>query len=69
VVLGGAAPFPWRSRACEEALRGRKLDPDLAREAAAAAVADARPLAHNGYKVPLFRGLIEEELLAAARAG
>lgn len=68
VVLGGAAPFPWRSRPCEEALRGRKLDAATAREAAAAALADARPLAHNEYKVPLFQGLIEEELMALARS-
>jgi xanthine dehydrogenase YagS FAD-binding subunit len=29
-------------------------------------MAEARPLAHNGYKVPLFKGLIEEELLKFA---
>jgi len=31
-------------------------------EAAEAAVANAEPLAKNGYKLPLFRGLITDEL-------
>jgi xanthine dehydrogenase YagS FAD-binding subunit len=63
VVLSGAAPIPWRSRPAEAALTGRTLDAQSAREAAAAAMSEARPLAHNGYKLPMFQGLIEEELL------
>ncbi|ALC16392.1 carbon monoxide dehydrogenase, FAD-binding subunit [Desulfuromonas soudanensis] len=66
VVLSGAAPVPWRSKMAEEALRGRTLDSRSARAAAEAAMAEARPLAHNGYKVPLFKGLIEDELLKLA---
>jgi xanthine dehydrogenase YagS FAD-binding subunit len=66
VVLSGAAPVPWRSKGAEEALRGRTLDFRSARAASEAAMAEARPLAHNGYKVPLFKGLIEEELLKFA---
>jgi xanthine dehydrogenase YagS FAD-binding subunit len=62
--LGGAAPVPWRSRAVEEAITGRVVDEQVAQTAARAAMADARPLAHNGYKVPLFEGMIREELLA-----
>lgn len=65
VVLGGVAPVPWRSRAAERAIVGNRLEESTARAAAAAAVADADPLAHNGYKVPLIRGLLEESLLAA----
>jgi xanthine dehydrogenase YagS FAD-binding subunit len=66
VVLTGAAPVPWRSKAAEESLLGKTLDFRSARAAAEAAMAEARPLAHNGYKVPLFKGLIEEELLKLA---
>ena len=29
---------------------------------------NAGPLAQNDYKIPLFRGMIEEELLAAQKA-
>jgi len=62
VVLGGAAPVPWRSEEAENALIGRKLGPETIEKAALAAVKGAQPLGQNGYKVALFRGLIEEEL-------
>jgi xanthine dehydrogenase YagS FAD-binding subunit len=43
------------------------LDADTVAQAAEIAVKNAEPLEHNGYKVPLFRGMIEEELLAIAK--
>ncbi|HRR15064.1 MAG TPA: xanthine dehydrogenase family protein subunit M [Thermoanaerobaculia bacterium] len=64
VVLGGVAPAPWRLPAVEAILTGRPLDAEAIREAAATAVAGAEPLAGNGYKVALVRGVIEESLLA-----
>ena len=64
VVLGAAAPVPWRSREAEAPLIGRKPTPRLVREAADAAMADAAPLADNGYKVELFRSLLVESLEA-----
>jgi CO/xanthine dehydrogenase FAD-binding subunit len=39
----------------------------LAQGAAEAAVEDAQPLAKNAYKIPLFRGVIEEELQRMSR--
>jgi len=68
VVLAGAAPIPWRSREAEEAIRGKVLDGGLAAQAAGAAVAAALPMSKNGYKVPLFRGVLEEELRRAAES-
>jgi xanthine dehydrogenase YagS FAD-binding subunit len=68
VVLGGAAPVPWRSREVEEVITGRGLDAETVIRAAAAAVKNAQPLKHNGYKIPLFRGMMEEALTAIARA-
>ena len=67
VVLSGAAPVPWRSKEVEEVITGRRLEPHTVAQAAEAAVKNAQPLEHNGYKVPLFRGLLEEELLAIAK--
>jgi len=64
VVLSGAAPVPWRSTEAEAVIRGSQLDTVTATRAAEAAMRDARPLMRNAYKVPLFKGLIEEELLA-----
>jgi xanthine dehydrogenase YagS FAD-binding subunit len=67
MVLSGAAPVPWRSGEAEKVLTGRLLDADTASKAAEAAVKSAEPLEQNGYKVSLFRGVIEEELVAIAR--
>lgn len=63
IVLSGAAPIPWRSVDAERALTGNVLDSDSVKRAAALSVSGARPLKHNAYKIPLFRGMIEEELL------
>jgi xanthine dehydrogenase YagS FAD-binding subunit len=64
VSLSGVAPVPWRARGAEEALRGRTLDRETASIAAEAAIRGASPLAQNGYKAPLVRGIVEEALLA-----
>ena len=63
VALSGAAPVPWRAKDAEAELTGKDLNSAIAARAAAAAMAEARPLEHNAYKIPLFKGLIEEELL------
>jgi len=66
VVLGGAAPVPWRSREAEEVIAGKQLDAATITKAAEAAMSKAQPLDHNHYKLALFRGLIEEQLQAMA---
>jgi xanthine dehydrogenase YagS FAD-binding subunit len=47
-------------------LRGKSVTDDLARDAARAAVARARPLAKNGYKVPVLEADVRRTILAAA---
>jgi xanthine dehydrogenase YagS FAD-binding subunit len=66
VVLSGAAPVPWRSEAAEKALIGQELDASTMATAAEAAVKGAEPMDNNAYKVPLFKGIIEEELAKLA---
>ena len=66
VVLSGAAPVPWRTREVEAIIKGRRLDRDTVVKAAYAVVENAEPMTQNGYKIPLFRGVIEQELLAIA---
>ena len=66
IVLSGAAPVPWRSREAEDFITGKILDTTNARKTTAAAVSVAQPLEHNGYKIPLFKGIIEEALTALA---
>jgi xanthine dehydrogenase YagS FAD-binding subunit len=67
VVLSGAAPIPWRSREAENAVTGKALDRNIAALAADEAVKKAQPLQRNGYKVSLFRGIIEEQLQIMAK--
>jgi xanthine dehydrogenase YagS FAD-binding subunit len=64
IFLSGAAPVPWRSKAAEEAIVGTTLDTATINRAAAATVDGAEPLEHNGYKIPLFEGLMKEQLEA-----
>jgi len=68
VFLSGVAPVPWRCREVEEAVIGKRLDEGTVRKAAESAVQKAKPLEQNAYKIPLLRGLIEEQLLAIAKA-
>jgi xanthine dehydrogenase YagS FAD-binding subunit len=64
IFLSGAAPVPWRAKAAEEAVVGTTLDAAAIEKAAAATVAGAEPLELNSYKVPMFRGLMAEQLEA-----
>ena len=63
IVLGGVAPIPWRVPEAERTLVGQRLTAALAARAGEAAVADARPLSKNAYKVPLTKGVVERALL------
>jgi xanthine dehydrogenase YagS FAD-binding subunit len=66
VVLGGAAPVPWRSRETEAIIMGKQLDAATITKAAEAAISKAQPMDHNRYKLALFRGLVEEQLQTMA---
>ena len=67
VVLGGVAPIPWRSADAERELEGRALDRMTIESAAQAAVAAARPLTHNEYKIPLVKKLVRAALTELAQ--
>lgn len=69
MVLSGAAPVPWRCVEAEKVVTGGRLNRDRAASAAGAAVRNAEPMEQNEYKIPLFRGLIEQQLTAIARPG
>ena len=66
VVLGHVAQVPWRSKEAEAVLNGGKPSPELFAAAAAAAVAGAKPLSQNAYKVRLARVMLERTLKALA---
>lgn len=63
IVLSGVAPIPWRSPEAEAVLKGRKITPELAEQAAKAAVAKAQPLAQNAYKIPLTQSIVKQAIL------
>src|SRR2546426_3367687 len=70
LALGGVAHKPWRLTAAEAALRGASLaDIEALRSAIAASFTEARPLAHNVFKVELAQRVALRALqMAGARA-
>lgn len=66
IILGAAAPVPYRATSAEGVLKGKRIDENAASEAGRAAVAGATPLAGNGYKLPLFEALVRRAVLKAA---
>jgi xanthine dehydrogenase YagS FAD-binding subunit len=69
VVLGGVAPIPWPLPAVDALLGGEQLTPALLEQAGELAIAGARPLSQNKYKVPLTRNLVRRTIAElAARA-
>jgi len=67
VVLGHVAPVPWRSAEAERVIVGKTMSDALAEEAARAAVAPAKPLSQNAYKIHLARVAVKRALVQAAR--
>jgi len=67
VVLGGVAPIPWRLPEVERLLAGQRITEAIATRAGEAAVAGARPLAKNAYKVPMTNALVRRTLLELAK--
>jgi xanthine dehydrogenase YagS FAD-binding subunit len=65
IVLGSVAHKPWRSPEAEQVLIGKPATPETFEAAAEAALKDAKPLEHNGYKVELGKRAI---VLALQRA-
>jgi xanthine dehydrogenase YagS FAD-binding subunit len=65
IVLGHVAPVPWRSKEAEALLAGQRPSPELFRKAAEAAVAGAKPLGQNAFKVRLARVTLERTLKEA----
>lgn len=65
VVLGAVAPIPWRSAAAEAALTGKGLTEETATAAADAAIADAKPMSGNAYKVRIAHTAVKRAIMRA----
>jgi xanthine dehydrogenase YagS FAD-binding subunit len=55
IAFGGVGTKPWRSREAEKALEGQPASAENFRRAADAAMADAKPLKHNAFKIELAK--------------
>ena len=66
VVLGAVAPMPWRSKAAEAALVGKPLNEQTAAAAGEAAVAEAKPMSGNAYKVQIAKTAVKRAIMRAA---
>ena len=66
IILGAAAPVPYRAKTAEAALVGGRIDENVAKTAAHAALDGATPLTKNAYKLPLFETLVRRAILKAA---
>jgi xanthine dehydrogenase YagS FAD-binding subunit len=65
IVLGGVAPMPWRVPEAEKFVIGKQLTPEVLAEAGKIALAEAKPLEKNAYKVPLTQTLVRRALAKA----
>lgn len=59
IVLGAVAPTPVRALEAEEFLKGKKLSEETVAEAARLALAGAKPLSKNAYKLEIARTLVK----------
>jgi xanthine dehydrogenase YagS FAD-binding subunit len=70
IAFGGIAHKPWRAVRAEASLRGAPATEESYRRAAEAELADARPLKHNSFKIPMARNtlrLLLRHLTAGAK--
>lgn len=65
IVLGQVAPVPWVSREAAQALIGKPLSEQTAMEAANAALAGAKSLGKNQYKITIAKVAVKRALLNA----
>jgi xanthine dehydrogenase YagS FAD-binding subunit len=66
IVLGGVAHKPWRAEDAEHHLRDQPLSAERVDAASRMAVAGAKPLAGNAFKVDLARRAVVQALRAAS---
>jgi xanthine dehydrogenase YagS FAD-binding subunit len=68
VALGGVGAKPWRSPEAEAALTGKAANDATFRQAAEAALRNARPQSENGFKIELAKRCVTHALRTAATA-
>ena len=69
VVLGHVAPVPWVSAEAAQALIGKTITDATAKAAADAALATAKPLRQNQYKITLAKVAVKRAILSIHSTG
>ena len=64
IVIGAVAPVPIKAVTAERIIKGRAITPEAAAKAAEAAVANAKPLSMNAYKVEITKTLVRRAILS-----
>jgi xanthine dehydrogenase YagS FAD-binding subunit len=68
IAVNGVAAHPVRLKQVEDAVTGKLRDRATADMAGQLAIQDAKPLQHNGYKVPLMRNLVRRAIRGVEEA-
>ena len=64
IIVGGVAPIPWRLDKAEKLIKGKKITEGIVRDAAKTAMADAKPLAENAYKMDLAEVIVANTIMS-----
>jgi xanthine dehydrogenase YagS FAD-binding subunit len=64
IALGAVAPVPIKAVQAEQIIKGKPLDAKTAEQAAEAAVAGAKPLSMNAYKIEETKILVQRAIMA-----
>jgi len=62
IALGAVAPGPVRAKKAEEFLKEQPINKDVAAQAAEKALATARPLSRNAYKIEIAKTLVKRAI-------
>jgi xanthine dehydrogenase YagS FAD-binding subunit len=65
IAIGGLATRPWRARAAEQVLLGKKLTEQTARQAGVAALQGAKTGRYNGFRSELGARTVADALMIA----
>jgi xanthine dehydrogenase YagS FAD-binding subunit len=66
-VVNAVAAHPMRLKSVEDAVAGKPRNEETAAMAGDLAVRGAKPLAHNGYKIPLVKNLVKRAIRGEAQ--
>jgi len=66
IALGHVAPTPWLAEAAAQSLVGKTVSEETAAEAGRIAVANAKPLGRNAFKIQLASVAVKRAILQAA---